>query len=202
LFSGDANNGGATALTTVASTSASYRGYRQGLDDYRAWLEAHTDARPGYYISGSAVATPHAVLERGLLAGYPFALTPMDKDFTNGWAVTASDNNLGNLRLTIAGPKSPPSAWEKKIRVAIFGHSNPSYCIDQHLDKTGADNYSGGSGLRRLHGYKGTATRLRSRLGRCKDYYDACVRCRRTSVGLFVRAGRPDVRSLGPSLLG
>lgn len=152
LIDGGTNNAGATPITNPASAEASDRGYSQGYEDYRKYLEDHSLVKTGYYFSGSAVGTQHEVLERGINAGYPFPLTLLDNDFTNDWPIAASTNDgTGKLKLTLT--RSPLAAWVGKIRVAMFGHSNPTYCLDQYLDNVGEM-----SGLRRLYGVNGTVT--------------------------------------------
>lgn len=154
LLGGGANNASATPITTPLSATLSERGYAQGYEDYRKFLEDHSLAKTGYYFSGSAVGTPHESLERGVQCGYPMALVQLDKEFTNNWTVSSSANNSSKLQVTIAGPVAPNAAWIGKVRVALFGHSNPTYCIDQYLDKLTAAP----TGLRRVHGVTGTVT--------------------------------------------
>jgi len=154
LVTGGTSNG--SALTPIDTPATAYnlpRGYAQSFNDCRAFMEAHSAVKSGYYFSGSCVGTLHEILERGVNAGYPSALTPLDKDFTNGWAIASSSTNGGKLALTIAGPKVPPAAWAGKVRVVIFGHSNPTYCLDQYIDRVDAMN-----GLRRLYGVTGLVT--------------------------------------------
>ncbi|MFO0900516.1 MAG: hypothetical protein U0836_24060 [Pirellulales bacterium] len=160
LLSGDTFNPSAPVIVNLNDViSNQKRGYQQGMDDFRGWFESHIfGKKPGYYFSGSAVSTPHAILERGIQAAYPMIVTPLDGFFTNQWNIASSQSNSGKLEVTVSGGRTPQSLWAGKVRVALIGHSNTSYCLDPHLDKNDTSPGTGGSGLRRLNGYVGTSS--------------------------------------------
>jgi len=161
LMTGGPNNGFATTpITDMTQLLAQDRGYQQGMDSFRAWFEGKSRGkRGGYYFSASAVGTPYSNLERGINAAYPMFLTPIDKDFTNGWEInTTQPYNINYLEVTVLGARVPQGDWPGKVRVALIGHSNPSYCLDPYLDETDSVAVTGGSGLRRLNGFSGAAT--------------------------------------------
>lgn len=158
MMTGGTANPSALAIADYNKLVQWDRGYQQGMDDFRGWFETKSGGKQaGYYFSSSAVGTPLANLERGLNAGYPMILSALDKAYTNNWEISTSQNASGNLQITVAGGRTPLSVWANRVRIALIGHSNMSYCIDAHLNKVDSSLTSGGSGIRRLNGYNGLA---------------------------------------------
>jgi hypothetical protein len=149
LLSGGTDNPSDVAIADYQATDDFVRSYKQAASRYRDFLYSKTGWYPGYYFSTSNVGTPYEVSERGSQGSYPFALVNMDSSYTNGWAISTSQTNGGNLQLTLS--KNLP-AWTSSstVRAIIFNHSNPSYGMDQFLDK--ADAFT------RIKGKTGTAS--------------------------------------------
>jgi hypothetical protein len=149
LLSGGTDNPSDVAIADYQATDDFVRSYKQAASRYRDFLYSKTGWYPGYYFSTSNVGTPYEVSERGSQGSYPFALVNMTSNYTNGWAISTSQTNGGNLQLTLS--KTLP-AWTSSstVRAIIFNHSNPSYGMDQFLDKSDA--------FTRIKGKSGTAT--------------------------------------------